>query len=265
MLKKYEFNINQIKLLFNYCKRKKIKFLCTPFDIESAKSLIEIGIKEFKISSPDIDNYPLLNTVSKVAKKIFLSSGMSSLKDIYNALVFLNKNGFKKNNICVLHCVSDYPAKKNELNLLAIKLIKNKFKIKTGYSDHSIGDLASISAVILGAEVIEKHITIDKQMIGPDHILSMNKKEFKNFVISLNDINLILGEEIKKITNGEKKNYKQIKRSVYLNRDIKKGEIFKLDHFICKRPRYKTSSIKWSKVLGKKTKTDFKKGTFFNI
>ena len=265
MLKKYELNINQIKILFNYCKRKKIKFLCTPFDIESAKSLIEIGIREFKISSPDIDNYPLLNTLCKVAKKIFLSSGMSSLKDISNTLDFLKKIGFKKNNICVLHCVSDYPAKKDELNLLAIRLIKNKFKIKTGYSDHSLGDLASISAVVLGAEVIEKHITINKQMTGPDHILSMNKKEFMIFVKSLNDINLILGREIKKITNGEKKNYKQIKRSVYLNKNIKKGEIFRLDHFVCKRPRYKTSSINWSKVLEKKTNINFKKGTFFNI
>ena len=265
MLKKYELDINKIKHLFYYCKKKKIKFLCTPFDVESAKSLIKIGVREFKISSPDIDNYPLLYALCKIAKKIFLSSGMSTLKDISNTLDFLKKNNFKKKNICVLHCISDYPAKKDELNLLAIRLIKNKFKVKTGYSDHSLGDLASISAVVLGAEVIEKHITIDKKMIGPDHILSMNKKEFENFVMSLNDINLILGREIKTITNGEKKNYKQIKRSVFLKKDIRKGEILKLDHFICKRPRYKISPINWSKVLGKKTKIDLKKGTFFKI
>ena len=265
MLKKYELNIVAVKELINYSKKKKIKFLCTPFDVESAKLLIKCGIKEFKISSPDIDNFPLLSTVCKYATRIFLSSGMSTLKDISNALNFLKKKKFKKKNIFILHCTSDYPAKKKELNLLAIKLIKKKFDVNTGYSDHTIGNLASISAVVMGSKVIEKHITLNKKYKGPDHLLSMTEIEFTKFTKLLKDIPIILGSEIKKITNGEKKNYKSIKRSVFLNKDIKKGEKFTINHFICKRPSYKMSSINWSKFLYKKSSKEIKKGTLLKI
>lgn len=265
LLKKYELNFDEIKELFNYSKKKNIKFLCTPFDVGSLRKLKKLNIKSFKIASPDLDNFPLLYDLRNGADKIFISTGMSSIQDISNTIKYLKKMKIRKNKLILLHCVSDYPAKEEDLNLSVIQLLKEKFKLKIGFSDHSKGNLASIVATTLGAEVIEKHITLNKKMLGPDHSSSMNEKEFKKFVNKIRSTQIVVGKKIKKVTKNEKKNFKMVKRSVFLNSDIKKGAKFKIENFVCLRPRKKFKSINWKKILNKTAKKNFKKGEFINI
>lgn len=265
LLKKYELSNLDIKNLLKYSKKKKIKFLCTPFDTSSLKYLKSIGVNTFKIASPDIDNFPLLYAMRKNLKKVFISTGMSTLKEISDTLEFLKKIKISKNKICFLHCVSDYPAKETELNLNVIKVIGQKLNVKVGYSDHSIGDVASIVAVALGAQVIEKHITLNKKMKGPDHTTSMNEKEFISFVKKIRKSEVVMGKKIKKITKGESSNYKMIKRSVFLSRDVFKGQKFKISDFVCIRPRNIMKPINWSKVINKKVKKNLKKGELIKI
>ncbi len=265
LLKKYELNFEEIKELFNYSKKKKIKFLCTPFDVVSLKKLKKLKIKSFKIASPDLDNFPLLYDLRNGADKIFISTGMSSIQDISNTIKYLEKMKVRKNKLTLLHCISDYPANEEDLNLSAIQLLKEKFKLKIGFSDHSKGNLASIVATTLGAEVIEKHITLNKKMLGPDHSSSMNEKEFKKFVKIIRNTEIVIGKKIKEVTKNEKKNFKMVKRSVFLNSDIKKGAKFKIEDFVCLRPRKKFKSINWKKILNKTAKKNFKKGEFINI
>ena len=265
LLKKYELSFEDIKKLLIYSKKKKIKFLCTPFDVTSIKNLKKLKLDIFKIASPDLDNFPLLYNLRNGVKKIFMSTGMSSISDISKTIKFLEKINVKKSKLILLHCVSDYPAKKNDLNLNAIKLIKERFKIKVGFSDHSNGNLASVVATTLGAEVIEKHITLNKKLPGPDHSSSMNQKEFENFVRLIRDTQIVLGKKSKKITINEKKNYKMVKRSVFFNNDVKKGSKLKISDFICLRPRKKFKSINWKKILNKTAKKNYKKGEFVNI
>ena len=263
MLTKYELKKKDIETLYEYSKKKKIKFLCTPFDIESAKHLTKMGIREFKIASPDLDNFPLIKFVSKKAKKIFFSTGMSNLEDIKRTIKFISRLGVKKKSICLMHCTSDYPAKINELNLLAINLFLEKFKLNVGYSDHTIGNNASMIAVALGARVIEKHITLNKKMSGPDHKISMEYKDFKNFVICLRETATMIGKKEKKITLTEKKNFKSIKRSIYLTKDIKLGKKFVIEDFECKRPSSVKKLINWDKILGSKARKNYKRGELF--
>ena len=259
LLKKYELSFEDIKKLLIYSKKKKIKFLCTPFDVTSIKNLKKLKLNIFKIASPDLDNFPLLYNLRNGVKKIFLSTGMSSISDISKTIKFLEKINVRKSKLILLHCVSDYPAKKNDLNLMAIKLIKERFKVKVGFSDHSNGSLASVVATTLGAEVIEKHITLNKKLPGPDHSSSMNQKEFENFVRLIRDTQIVLGKRSKKITPNEKKNFKMVKRSVFFNNDVKKGSRYKISDFICLRPRKKLKSINWKKVLNKTAKKNYKK------
>ncbi len=265
MLKKYELNFNMLKKLILYSRKKKIKFLCTPFDIESLYTLKKLKIRSFKISSPDLDNFTLLSKLKNSVDKIFLSTGMSTLNDIENTLNYLKRIKVSSKKLYLLHCTSDYPAQKEELNLNAIKLLKEKFRVNIGYSDHSEGNLASIVATTLGASVIEKHITLNKKMSGPDHSSSMSGTEFIEFVKAIRNTKIVLGDKKKVVTKMEKKNFKTVKRSVFLNKDVKKGSKFRIEDFICLRPRKKLSSINWSKVLDKKAKKNLKKGTFINI
>tara|TARA_B100001173_G_C15996525_1_gene551378 strand:- start:192 stop:1199 length:1008 start_codon:yes stop_codon:yes gene_type:complete len=265
MLKKYELSFEDIKELLIYSKKKKIKFLCTPFDITSIKNLKKLKVNIFKIASPDLDNFPLFYNLRNGVKKIFISTGMSSISDITKTIKFLEKINIKKSKLILLHCVSDYPAKKNDLNLNAIKLIRERFKIKVGFSDHSEGSLASVVATTLGAEVIEKHITLNKKLPGPDHSSSMNEKEFTNFVSLIRDTQIVLGKKSKEITTNEKKNFKMVKRSVFFNNDVKKGSKLKISDFICMRPRKKLKSINWEKIQNKTAKKNYKKGEFIDI
>ena len=197
LLRKYELSFKSQKILFSYCKKKKIRFISTPFDSQSVKFLKD-KISLFKISSTDLGNLPLLNQIGKLRKKILLSTGMSNLDEIIKSINELVKAGTKKKNITVLHCTSSYPCNFSELNLDSIQYLKDKLKLPIGFSDHSQGIEASLAATALGATVIEKHFTLSKKMFGPDHSSSLDPLELKNLVKGVRKIEKSLGKYEKK-------------------------------------------------------------------
>ena len=258
MLKKYNIKKSVYPKLIEHCKKKKINFLSSPFDVNSINFLKKLKVKIFKIPSGEITNYPYLKVLAKLSSKIILSTGMSTIKEIKKALEILIKFGTKKNNITILHCVSDYPTKYKNVNLKNILSLKNKFKIKIGFSDHTNDNLSSILAVALGAEIIEKHITLSNKARGPDHIASLNPKNFLQFVRDIKNAQIILGSEERRVTTSEKKNLKVARKSIYATKNITKGEIFTNNNITTKRPGNNLSAIYWNKVINKSSKYNFK-------
>ena len=257
LLKSLEISEKNFFILKNYANKKKIEFMCTAFDIDSAIFLRKLGLKTFKIPSGEINNYPLLELLSKISKKIILSTGMSTLKEIKYAISILTKNKLKKKDITVLHCTTQYPASLKNVNLYAMQTIKNKFNISVGYSDHTETDLTSILAVGLGAEIIEKHITLSKKMPGPDHKASMEIKDFKKFVHRIRMIRTIFGKSFKGPTQDEKKYKHLIRKSIVAKKNIQKGEKFSTNNITTKRPEGGLSPTNWTKILGKKSKKNY--------
>lgn len=258
LLRKYELSFKSQKILFSYCKKKKIRFISTPFDSQSVKFLKD-KISLFKISSTDLGNLPLLNQIGKLRKKILLSTGMSNLDEIIKSINELVKAGTKKKNITVLHCTSSYPCNFSELNLDSIQYLKDKLKLPIGFSDHSQGIEASLAATALGATVIEKHFTLSKKMFGPDHSSSLDPLELKNLVKGVRKIEKSLGKYEKKITKNEIRNKKKLRKSIVAFKKIVKGDVFNSKNLTTKRPGNGISPIKWYKILGKKAKKTFLK------
>ena len=218
-----------------------------------------------KIPSGEITNYPLLNFQSKNYKKIILSTGMSNVREIDFALKIFKKNNIKKSNIFLLHCTSSYPAPVDELNMNSMLYLKKKFKLSVGYSDHSDSVITPVIATTLGAEIIEKHFTVNKNYPGPDHKSSVNVSEFTEIVKSVRFTNLALGNFEKKCTKSEKKNKKLVRKSIYALDDIKKGEIFTEKNIITLRPERGIKANQWNRVLGKKSKKNIKKFDLITI
>lgn len=258
LLKKLELKKNDYVNIINYCKKKEIKCLFSVFDIKSFNILLSLGVKEIKIPSGEADNYPLLKLAAEKMKRVFISTGMCSLSDVKKSLKILRRYGLKKNNIIIMHCNTDYPTKINEVNLSAMVTMGEKFKIRVGYSDHTEGFEVAIAAVALGAKTIEKHITTDKKLKGPDHIASMEPLVFKNYVKLIRNTSLLLGSNKKMPTISEKKNMKLVKKSIVANLNIKKGDIFSEENLSCKRPALGLSPYYWKSVLGKRAKKDYK-------
>ena len=257
MIKKCEFSVRQFKILFNYCKKLKIKFLASCFDDESAKNYLKVGGRIFKIASGEINNLSLLEFIGRKNRKIFLSTGLSNMDEIKNALKILIKNGTKKKNIYILQCTTDYPCDINEANLLVIPALSKKFNTKVGFSDHTLTHESAIAAVALGAKVIEKHITLDKNMSGPDHKASFNPKEFDMYVKSIRKTEKLLGMGQKKPTKNELKNLKLVRKSIVAKTFINKGDIFNHKNIIAKRPAGGISPLKINNIIGKKSKKNF--------
>ena len=247
MLKKYELSFKNFEFLKKYCKKRKIEFLSSGFDIDSILFLKKLGLKRYKIPSGEINNFPLLELISKFRKKVLLSTGMSDYKEIYSAFKILKKN-ITKNKITIMHCNSAYPTPFEDSNLLTIKKLRDKFKTTVGYSDHTIGYEACISAVTLGASVIEKHFTLNNNMKGPDHKLSLDPKNFKKMVKYIRNIEKGLFEK-KKITSSEKKNIKFSRKSIFAKKVINKGENFSIKNLVIKRPATGLSPIHWNKII----------------
>lgn len=258
LLKKLELKKNDYVNIINYCKKKEIKCLFSVFDIKSFNILLSLGVKEIKIPSGEADNYPLLKLAAEKMKRVFISTGMCSLSDVKKSLKILRRYGLKKNNIIIMHCNTDYPTKINEVNLSAMVTMGAKFKIRIGYSDHTEGFEVAIAAVALGAKTIEKHITTDKKLKGPDHIASMEPLVFKNYVKLIRNTSLLLGSGKKMPTISEKKNMKLVKKSIVANLNIKKGDIFSEENLSCKRPALGLSPYYWKSILGKRAKKDYK-------
>jgi len=256
LLKKYKLNFKNQKILFLYCKKKKIKFISTPFDTVSVKFL-KNKINLFKVSSTDLGNLPLLNQIGRLKKKVLLSTGMSNLSEITKSIYELVKAGTNKKNITVLHCTSSYPSNFSELNLKSIHYLRDKLRLPIGFSDHSQGIEASLAAVALGATVIEKHFTLKKNMLGPDHSSSLDPLELKSLVVGIRKIEKSIGKYRKKITKNEIQNKKKLKKSIVAVKKIVKGDVFNERNLTTKRPGNGISPIKWYKILGKKAKKTF--------
>jgi N,N'-diacetyllegionaminate synthase len=258
MLKKLSLSLNQLIEVYNYCKKKKIKFAVSIFDHISLKDIKKFNLDFIKIPSGEITNYPLLRDVAKMNKKIILSTGMSNIKDIYNALTVLRKYKQKKSKITLMHCTTNYPASEYEVNISSIAEIKKKFKIDVGYSDHTIGNEAACAAVAFGARIFEKHFTISRKLDGPDHSASLEPGELKNYIKSIKKTEKMIGTGKKTLLKSEKKNFKIVRKSIYANKKINIGEYFTEQNIITKRPFKNSNPMNWSKIIGSKSKRNYR-------
>ncbi len=259
MLKKYEIKFSDLILIKNEAKKLKIDFFVSIFDHDDFSDIKKLNLPFFKIPSGEINNVPLLKKVGKANRKTIISTGMSRMKEIKKALDILKKTGLKKEKLTILHCNTAYPTPLNNVNLKAMINIKNKFKVSVGYSDHTETDLTSLVAVSLGAEVIEKHLTLSKRLEGPDHKTSLNPIEFKNMVRTIRTIEKILGSSSKFVTTSEEKNKNLVRKSIVAKKKIKKGEVFSEKNLTLIRPAGGKSPYFWDRFIGKKSKRNYSK------
>jgi N,N'-diacetyllegionaminate synthase len=258
MLSKLVLSESDFVKIKKYCNEVGIEFMSTAFDILSAKFLKQIKVKKIKIASGEITNLPLLRYLGSQKKKIILSTGMSTMKEVKDALRILISSGTKKSDITALHCTTDYPASMGDVNLLAMLSLKKQLNIKVGYSDHTLGIEVSIAAVALGASVIEKHITLSKMQQGPDHKSSLEPEELKKLVSSIRNIDQALGSGLKNPTIEELKNQSVIRKYIVAAVSIKKGEKFSKLNLTTKRSKRGLSPMMIENIIGKKAKTNFK-------
>ncbi len=259
MIKKLELSHEDHHTLKKYCKKKKIEFLSSAFDIKSLDFLNTLNLKRLKIPSGELTNLPYLEKVASLKKPIILSTGMANLNEIKAAIKILTKNGVLKRDITALHCTTEYPTPLSEVNLNSMITIRDKINIEVGYSDHTSGINISVAAVALGAKIIEKHITLNKNLKGPDHKASMEPKEFKKMVESIREIEIAMGNSNKEPTKSERKNLLVARKSIVAMRDISKGEPYTSQNITTKRPGTGISPMKFNSFLGKKAKRNFKK------
>ena len=239
------------KKLKNYCIKKKIIFFTSPCDYGAVDDLEKIGVPIYKIASFDITDIDLIKYIAKTKKPIILSTGLADFKDVFRAIKACEDSGNRK--IILLECTSIYPAPESLMNLNSIVSMRKKFGVITGFSDHSLGDHMILASISLGAKVIEKHFTLNKKMKGPDHNFAMEPKEFKEMVIKIRKIESGLGDGIKKIkSKKELEMYNKGRRSIHVNKFLKKNDIIKKEDLIIKRPGYGIKPYKWKKVVGKK-------------
>lgn len=255
MLKKLELTESMHEKLSEYCLQKGIQFLSTPFDVESIEYLDRLGISIMKIPSGEITNYPYLKKIGHTKKKVIISTGMSELEEVEAAVKVLRDNGSE--DITVLHCNTEYPTPFLDVNLRAMITLKNKLGLDVGYSDHTPGIEVSIAAVALGATVIEKHFTLDKNMEGPDHKASLEPEELIVMVQAIRNVENALGTGIKSPSSSEKKNITIARKSIVAKRKIVKGELFSEDNLTTKRPGNGISPMRWNDIIGTYANRDY--------
>lgn len=254
MLKALELSIEDFYELQRYCVKKNILFLSTPFDFESAKFLKQLNVPAYKISSGDLTNIPLLQQIASYRKPIILSTGMANLAEIQEAVRAIYKSGNK--NVVLLHCTSNYPAAFPEINLRAMLTMRDKFKVPVGYSDHTLGTEVAVAAVALGACVIEKHLTLDTKMSGPDHAASLSPVEFTQMVKAIRNIEVALGNGSKMPFPSEMEVAKIARKSVVAALPIRKGQRLTEDLLTIKRPGTGIPPSFLMEILGRKLNKD---------
>jgi len=257
MLKKLELDKKKHQELISYCNNKKIIFLSSPFDHESIDLLDDLGLEIFKIPSGEITNRPYLEHIGKLDKKIILSTGMSNMDEVKNALDILINSGTKKSNITILHANTEYPTPMKDVNLRAMVSIGKELDIKFGYSDHALGIEVDIAAVAMGAICVEKHFTLDRNMKGPDHKASLKPNQLKEMVRAIRNIEIALGDGIKKPSQSEIPNIAIVRKSIVAKTIIKKGEVLNENNLAIKRPGRGLSPMHWDKVINTKAKKDY--------
>ena len=255
MLKKLELTLDMHKELIEYCKQKKVTFLSTPFDLESIDLLEQLGMEVYKIPSGEITNLPYLRKIGKLGKKVILSTGMSTIQEVQDAVKVLKDSGSE--DISVLHCNTQYPTPMEDVNLNVMQTMREALKVPVGYSDHTQGIEVPIAATALGATVIEKHFTLDRNMEGPDHKASLEPEELKQMVQAIRNVEKALGKKEKIPTASEKDNIPIVRKSIVAKIPIKKGENFCESNITTKRPGTGLSPMLWDKVIGQKANRDF--------
>ncbi|SEU14294.1 N-acetylneuraminate synthase [Paenibacillus sp. NFR01] len=255
MLKKLEFSEEQFRRIQAYCREKGILFISTPFDEDSLELLEQLEMPFYKIPSGEITNLPFLIQIAKLRKPVIMSTGMSTMEEISLAVDILARYGVPE--ISILHCNTEYPTPYKDVNLLAMLQLREKFGLKVGYSDHTLGIEVPVAAVALGAEIIEKHFTLDKTLPGPDHKASLSPEELRDMVTAIRHIEQSLGNGVKEPSTSERKNLSVARKSIVAKKFIKKGEIFTEDNLSVKRPGTGISPLLWFEVLGQSAKRDF--------
>lgn len=263
MLKKLELSPQMHEQLIYYCKQKGIMFLSTPFDIDSLHYLIELGVDMIKIPSGEITNYPFLKEIGKTGKRVVLSTGMSTLEEVRDAVRVLKDNG--SSDITVLHCNTEYPTPYDDVNLRAMLTLKEELQVSVGYSDHTQGIEVPIAAAALGASVIEKHFTLDRSMEGPDHKASLEPNELQAMVRAIRNIESALGNGEKKPSESEMKNIGIVRKSIVAKCDIDTGKLFTEDNLTTKRPGTGISPMLWEQVIGSTAKRKFEADELIEI
>jgi N-acetylneuraminate synthase len=258
MLKKLELSREQHYEIVSYCNEKNISFFSTAFDIESLEFLKELGLSMVKIPSGEITNLPYLRKAAELFSEVIISTGMSNIDDIEQAINVFLKAGHNKNNITILHCNTEYPTDMKDVNLLAMNTIKNFFNTKVGYSDHTLGTEIPIAAVALGAKVIEKHFTLNRNLPGPDQLASLEPNELKYMVDSIRNIEVAISGNGEKLpSDSESKNIEIARKSIVAKTNIIKGEVFSEKNITTKRPGYGLSPMQWDNVIGKIANRNF--------
>lgn len=257
MIQKLILDDSAWEILIQHCQQRNIHFLSTPFDLESVDLLNQLGLEIFKIPSGEITNLPYLRKIGKLNKQVILSTGMANLGEIESALEILTSSGTKREKITLLQCNTEYPTPFCDVNLKAMKSLKKAFLLPVGYSDHTPSIAIPFAAVGMGACIIEKHFTLDKNMEGPDHKASLEPSELKAMVEGIRQIELALGDGIKRTSASEAKNKPIARKSIVANRAIKQGETLDESNLYVKRPAGGISPMDWDKVVGTKAIRNF--------
>lgn len=255
MLKRLELSYDDFRNIKKYCETIGIQFLSTPDELESLEFLSSLGVPFLKIGSGEITNIPYLRLIGSKKMPVIISTGMSDMKDVERAYHLLLDSG--ASSVGVLHCTTNYPCPMNEVNLSAMQTIKAVIGCKVGYSDHTMGIVVPIAAVALGAEIIEKHFTLDRSMDGPDHAASLNPDELKQMVQAIRNVETAMGDGIKKPNDSEMAISQVVLKRIVAAREIIKGELFSADNLTVKRSDHGLSALEWDSVVGCKAKTNF--------
>lgn len=265
MVRKLMINEAGHRDLISHCNARGIMFLSAPFDSPSIDLLVRLGLSMFKIPSGEIINLPHLRKIGALHKRVIMSTGMATLDEVRVALEVLVSAGTPKNKITALHCHTDYPTRMEDVNLRAMVTLREELGVAVGYSDHTLGIEVPIAAVALGAEVVEKHFTLDRKMEGPDHRASLEPQELTAMVVAIRNIEKALGGGIKRLTKREQAIMKVARKSIVANRPIKVGEVFTEDNITPKRPGTGISPMQWDHVLGQKAKRDFEEDELIEV
>lgn len=263
MIKRLELSEEMHDDIIAHCKKNNIKFLSTGFDLESLDYLNTLGIPLFKIPSGEITNLPYLRKVASFKKPIVMSTGMANLEEVRDALSVLVSEGIDRSEITIVHCNTEYPTPMEDVNLRAMNTIGKELEVKIGYSDHTLGIEVPIAAVAMGATVIEKHFTLDKNLPGPDHSASLEPGELAAMVKSIRNIEkAISGSGAKEPSSSEAKNKPIARKSIVAAKPIKKGETFTKDNLTVKRPGEGISPMKWDQIIGTKADKNYREDDF---
>ena len=265
MIQKLALTFDEHAQLKKYCDTIGIHYLCTPFIIPAIDFLKTLGMPFWKLPSGAITDYTYLVHIAKTGLPVILSTGMASMDEIHTAYDVLISNGLSKEQVTLLHCTTEYPAPKNEVNLRCIQKLHSEFGVNVGYSDHTQGFEVPIAAVALGAKVIEKHFTLSRDMIGPDHKASLEPHELKLMIEQIRNIEAALGDGEKRVTEIENKNKLVARKSIVARTSIKKGELFTEDNITAKRPGSGLSPMRWYEVIGTCAIRDFEEDELIEL